>query len=195
MTVAMPTLPSNYFHLLRWQVHNPHHKPLVVFTPKSMLRLKAAASKASEFTSGGFRPVIGDTSVDPAQVRKVVFCSGKVYYDLAAERSKRGVTDTALVRLERLYPLPGKEIQTEMARYSNASTFVWAQEEPANQGAWPFIALNLVDHLDLIIGSGPVPNADRLRRVSRPSSSSPAVGSAKRHQAEQQQLINEVFEI
>jgi len=195
MTVAMPSLPSNYFHLLRWQVHNPHHKPLVVFTPKSMLRLKAAASKTSEFTSGGFRPVIGDASVDPANVRKVVFCSGKVYYDLDAERQKRGLTDTAIVRLERLYPLPGNEIQAEMARYSGAEKFVWAQEEPANQGAWPFIALNLVDHLDLIIGSEPVPNADRLRRVSRPSSSSPAVGSGKRHQEEQQQLIQEVFDI
>ncbi|HZG06761.1 MAG TPA: multifunctional oxoglutarate decarboxylase/oxoglutarate dehydrogenase thiamine pyrophosphate-binding subunit/dihydrolipoyllysine-residue succinyltransferase subunit [Streptomyces sp.] len=195
MTVAMPTLPSNYFHLLRWQVHNPHHKPLIVFTPKSMLRLKAATSKASEFTTGGFRPVIGDTSVDPEQVSKVVFCSGKIYYDLDAERRKRGVTDTAIIRLERLYPLPGKEIQTEMARYSGATKIVWAQEEPANQGAWPFIALNLVDHLDLFIGAGKAPSADRLRRVSRPSSSSPAVGSAKRHQAEQQQLISEVFDL
>ncbi|MBQ1119625.1 multifunctional oxoglutarate decarboxylase/oxoglutarate dehydrogenase thiamine pyrophosphate-binding subunit/dihydrolipoyllysine-residue succinyltransferase subunit [Streptomyces sp. A73] len=205
MTVAMPSLPSSYFHLLRWQVHNPHHKPLVVFTPKSMLRMKAAASKTEEFTSGGFRPVIGDTLVDsgqmdPAKVRKVVFCSGKVYYDLEAERQKRGLTDpesadTAIIRLERLYPLPGKEIQTEMARFTNAEKYVWAQEEPANQGAWPFIALNLVDHLDLIIGSEPVPNADRLRRVSRPSSSSPAVGSGKRHAEEQAQLIQEVFEI
>ncbi|MGP3972767.1 multifunctional oxoglutarate decarboxylase/oxoglutarate dehydrogenase thiamine pyrophosphate-binding subunit/dihydrolipoyllysine-residue succinyltransferase subunit [Streptomyces sp. 8N114] len=200
MTVAMPSLPSSYFHLLRWQVHNPHHKPLVVFTPKSMLRMKAAASKTEEFTSGGFRPVIGDTlvdsgQIDPANVRKVVFCSGKVYYDLDAERAKRGLTDTAIIRLERLYPLPGKEIQTEMARFANAEKYVWAQEEPANQGAWPFIALNLVDHLDLIIGSEPVPNTDRLRRVSRPSSSSPAVGSGKRHAEEQAQLVKEVFEI
>jgi multifunctional 2-oxoglutarate metabolism enzyme len=195
MTVAMPSLPSNYFHLLRWQVHNPHHKPLVVFTPKSMLRLKAAASKTSEFTTGGFRPVIGDDSVDPSDVRKVVFCSGKVYYDLEGERQKRGLSDTAIIRIERLYPLPAMEVQAEMARYSGAQTFVWAQEEPANQGAWPFIALNLVDHLDLIIGSDPVPNADRLRRVSRPSSSSPAVGSGKRHQEEQQQLIQEVFDL
>ncbi|RCG19627.1 multifunctional oxoglutarate decarboxylase/oxoglutarate dehydrogenase thiamine pyrophosphate-binding subunit/dihydrolipoyllysine-residue succinyltransferase subunit [Streptomyces diacarni] len=200
MTVAMPTLPSNYFHLLRWQVHNPHHKPLVVFTPKSMLRMKAAASKAEEFTTGGFRPVIGDTLVDsgeldPANVRKVIFCSGKVYYDLDAERTKRGLTDTAIIRLERLYPLPGKEIQTEMARFTNAEKYVWAQEEPANQGAWPFIALNLVDHLDLVIGSEPVPNADRLRRVSRPSSSSPAVGSGKRHAEEQAKLVKDVFDI
>ncbi|URN15025.1 multifunctional oxoglutarate decarboxylase/oxoglutarate dehydrogenase thiamine pyrophosphate-binding subunit/dihydrolipoyllysine-residue succinyltransferase subunit, partial [Streptomyces sudanensis] len=193
MTVAMPTLPSNYFHLLRWQVHNPHHKPLVVFTPKSMLRLKAAASKVEEFTSGAFRPVIGDTSVEPSAVRKVVFCTGKVYYDLDAERQKRGVTDTAIIRLERLYPLPGAQLQAEIAKYPNAGKYIWAQEEPANQGAWPFIALNLIDHLDLAVGAD-IPQGERLRRISRPHSSSPAVGSAKRHQAEQAQLVNEVFD-
>ncbi|MFE2099181.1 MULTISPECIES: multifunctional oxoglutarate decarboxylase/oxoglutarate dehydrogenase thiamine pyrophosphate-binding subunit/dihydrolipoyllysine-residue succinyltransferase subunit [unclassified Streptomyces] len=194
MTVAMPTLPSNYFHLLRWQVHNPHHKPLVVFTPKSMLRLKAAASKAEEFTSGQFRPVIGDESItDPAAVRKVVFCAGKVYYDLEAERQKRGVTDTAIIRIERLYPLPGAELQAEVNKYPNAEKYLWAQEEPANQGAWPFIALNLIDHLDLAVGAD-IPAGERLRRISRPHGSSPAVGSAKRHQAEQEQLVREVFE-
>ncbi|MEV0262518.1 multifunctional oxoglutarate decarboxylase/oxoglutarate dehydrogenase thiamine pyrophosphate-binding subunit/dihydrolipoyllysine-residue succinyltransferase subunit [Streptomyces sp. NPDC050617] len=194
MTVAMPTLPSNYFHLLRWQVHNPHHKPLVVFTPKSMLRLKAATSKAEEFTTGSFRPVIGDDSVNAEDVRKVVFCSGKVYYDLVEERTKRGLTDTAIVRIERLYPLPGEELQAEIARYSNAAKFVWAQEEPANQGAWPFVALNLIDHLDLAVGAD-IPAPERLRRVSRPHGSSPAVGSNKRHQAEQVALVNEVFDI
>ncbi|MDI6518386.1 multifunctional oxoglutarate decarboxylase/oxoglutarate dehydrogenase thiamine pyrophosphate-binding subunit/dihydrolipoyllysine-residue succinyltransferase subunit [Streptomyces coelicoflavus] len=193
MTVAMPTLPSNYFHLLRWQVHNPHHKPLVVFTPKSMLRLKAAASKAEEFTTGQFRPVIGDDSVDPAAVKKVVFCAGKVYYDLDAERKKRGITDTAIIRIERLYPLPGAELQAEIAKYLNAEKYLWTQEEPANQGAWPFIALNLIDHLDLAVGAD-VPHGERLRRISRPHGSSPAVGSAKRHQAEQEQLVREVFE-
>ncbi|GAA2781046.1 multifunctional oxoglutarate decarboxylase/oxoglutarate dehydrogenase thiamine pyrophosphate-binding subunit/dihydrolipoyllysine-residue succinyltransferase subunit [Streptomyces showdoensis] len=193
MTVAMPTLPSNYFHLLRWQVHNPHHKPLIVFTPKSMLRLKAAASKVEEFTTGGFRPVIGDETVNPADVRKVVFCAGKVYYDLEAERQKRGDTETAIIRLERLYPLPGAELQAEIAKYPNAAKYIWAQEEPANQGAWPFIALNLIDHLDLAVGAD-IPAGERLRRISRPHSSSPAVGSAKRHQAEQAQLVSEVFD-
>lgn len=203
MTVAMPTLPSNYFHLLRWQVHNPHHKPLIVFTPKSMLRLKAAASKAEEFTTGSFRPVIGDTRVssgagDPNEIRKVVFCAGKVYYDLEAEREKRGTTDaaareTAIIRIERLYPLPGAELQAEIAKFPNAAKYIWAQEEPANQGAWPFIALNLIDHLDLAVGAD-IPAGERLRRISRPHGSSPAVGSAKRHQAEQQLLMNEVFE-
>lgn len=193
MTVAMPTLPSNYFHLLRWQVHNPHHKPLVVFTPKSMLRLKAAASKTEEFTSGQFRPVIGDSTVDPAAVRKVVFVSGKLYYDLEAERTKRGATDVAFVRVERLYPLPGAELQAEIAKYPNVEKYLWAQEEPANQGPWPFIALNLIDHLDLAVGAD-IPHGERLRRISRPHGSSPAVGSAKRHQAEQEQLVREVFE-
>ncbi|MFE0042731.1 multifunctional oxoglutarate decarboxylase/oxoglutarate dehydrogenase thiamine pyrophosphate-binding subunit/dihydrolipoyllysine-residue succinyltransferase subunit [Streptomyces albireticuli] len=193
MTVAMPTSPSNYFHLLRWQVHNPHHKPLIVFTPKSMLRLKAAASKAEEFTTGAFRPVIGDDTVATADVRKVVFCSGKVYYDLIAEREKRGANDTAIVRIERLYPLPGAELQAEIAKYSGAEKYIWAQEEPANQGAWPFIALNLIDHLDLAVGAD-IPARERLRRISRPHSSSPAVGSAKRHQVEQQALVAEVFD-
>ncbi|MEU1023033.1 multifunctional oxoglutarate decarboxylase/oxoglutarate dehydrogenase thiamine pyrophosphate-binding subunit/dihydrolipoyllysine-residue succinyltransferase subunit [Streptomyces sp. NPDC005904] len=193
MTVAMPTLPSNYFHLLRWQVHNPHHKPLVVFTPKWMLRLKAAASKTEEFTSGSFRPVIGDASVDPKAVRKVVFCAGKLYYELEAERQKRGVTDTAIIRIERLYPLPGAELQEEISKYPNAEKYLWAQEEPANQGAWPFIALNLIDHLDLAVGAD-IPHGERLRRISRPHGSSPAVGSKKRHEQEQQQLLSEVFE-
>ncbi|MGA4851278.1 multifunctional oxoglutarate decarboxylase/oxoglutarate dehydrogenase thiamine pyrophosphate-binding subunit/dihydrolipoyllysine-residue succinyltransferase subunit [Streptomyces sp. G5(2025)] len=193
MTVAMPTLPSNYFHLLRWQVHNPHHKPLVVFTPKWMLRLKAAASKTEEFTSGSFRPVIGDASVEAKAVRKVVFCAGKLYYELDAERQKRGITDTAIIRIERLYPLPGAELQEEISKYPNAEKYLWAQEEPANQGAWPFIALNLIDHLDLAVGAD-IPHGERLRRISRPHGSSPAVGSKKRHEQEQAQLLSEVFE-
>ncbi|WP_062206688.1 multifunctional oxoglutarate decarboxylase/oxoglutarate dehydrogenase thiamine pyrophosphate-binding subunit/dihydrolipoyllysine-residue succinyltransferase subunit [Streptomyces sp. NBRC 109706] len=186
MTVAAPTLPSNYFHLLRWQVHNPHHKPLVVFTPKSMLRLKAASSRAEEFTSGGFRPLIGDADADPQQVRKVVLSSGKVYYDLAAEREKRGANEVALVRLERLYPLPSDELRAELARFPGAERVVWAQEEPANQGAWPFVALNLPQAVEI---------PGRLTPVTRPASSSPAVGSAKRHQAEQQALLDEVFDL
>ncbi|WP_241002569.1 multifunctional oxoglutarate decarboxylase/oxoglutarate dehydrogenase thiamine pyrophosphate-binding subunit/dihydrolipoyllysine-residue succinyltransferase subunit, partial [Streptomyces sp. CB01881] len=193
MTVAMPTLPSNYFHLLRWQAHNPHHKPLIVFTPKSMLRLKAAASATEEFLSGSFRPVIGDTTVDPANVRKVVITAGKFYYDVEAARTERGVTDTAIVRVERLYPLPVAELQEELAKYGDDVQFVWAQEEPANQGAWPFIAMNLVDHLQVVVGRSA--NGSRLRRVARTASSAPAVGSAKRHAAEQQALLEEIFTI
>ncbi|MFF7590065.1 multifunctional oxoglutarate decarboxylase/oxoglutarate dehydrogenase thiamine pyrophosphate-binding subunit/dihydrolipoyllysine-residue succinyltransferase subunit [Kitasatospora purpeofusca] len=193
MTVAMPTLPSNYFHLLRWQAHNPHHKPLIVFTPKSMLRLKAAASATEEFLSGSFRPVIGDTTVDPANVRKVVITAGKFYYDVEAARTERGITDTAIVRVERLYPLPVAELQEELAKYGDDVQFVWAQEEPANQGAWPFIAMNLVDHLQVVVGRSA--DGSRLRRVARTASSAPAVGSAKRHGAEQQALLEEIFTI
>lgn len=193
MTVAMPTLPSNYFHLLRWQAHNPHHKPLIVFTPKSMLRLKAAASATEEFLSGSFRPVIGDTTVDPANVRKVVITAGKFYYDVEAARTERGITDTAIVRVERLYPLPVAELEEELAKYGDDVQFVWAQEEPANQGAWPFIAMNLVDHLQVVVGRSA--DGSRLRRVARTASSAPAVGSAKRHGAEQQALLEEIFTI
>lgn len=198
MTVAMPTLPSNYFHLLRWQVHNPHHKPLIVFTPKSMLRLKAAASKAEEFTTGSFRPVIGDTRVssgagDPNEIRKVVFCAGKVYYDLEAEREKRGITDTAIIRIERLYPLPGAELQAEIAKFPNAAKYIWAQEEPHEPGC---VAVHRAEP-----DRPPRPGGRRGHPGGRapaahlaPARLLPAVGSAKRHQAEQQQLLNEVFE-
>jgi 2-oxoglutarate decarboxylase len=154
MTVAMPTLPSNYFHLLRWQVHNPHHKPLVVFTPKSMLRLKAAASKTEEFTTGQFRPVIGDASVtDPApsarssSSRASCTTTWTPSAPSAAPRTRRSSASSACTRC------PGAELQAEIAKYPNAEKYLWAQEEPANQGAWPFIALNLIDHLDLAVGA------------------------------------------
>ncbi len=189
MTVAMPSLPSSYFHLLRWQAHNPAHKPLVVFTPKSMLRLKAAASRIEEFTSGEFRPVIGDETLgstgtgQAGNVRRILVCSGKIYWDLVAHRAKQGITDTAIIRAERLYPLPAAELLREIANYPASAELRWVQEEPANQGAWPFIALNLPAEL----GGRP------LTCVSRPASSSPAVGSAKRHEVEQHRVVEESF--
>jgi 2-oxoglutarate dehydrogenase E1 component len=182
MTVAMPSLPSSYFHLLRWQAHNPAHKPLVVFTPKSMLRLKAAASAIEEFTHGSFQPVLGDSTVEPGAVRRILVCSGKVYWDLVARREKQGITDTAIVRAERLYPLPAAELLAEIGKYPAGAEVRWVQEEPANQGAWPFIALNL-----------PAELGRTLTCVSRPASSSPAVGSAKRHEVEQHRVVEEAF--
>jgi multifunctional 2-oxoglutarate metabolism enzyme len=178
MTVAMPTTPGNYFHLLRWQGLSGRHKPLIVFTPKSMLRLKAAASPVSEFTSGSFRAIIGDSGVDPAGVHRVLLCAGKVYYDLAARREKTGATDTAIVRVERLYPLPVSELSAELARYPGAESVTWVQEEPANQGAWPTMALKLPLHLERPIGV-----------VSLPASSAPATGSAAQHAATHAGLI------
>jgi 2-oxoglutarate dehydrogenase E1 component len=181
MTVAQPSTPASYFHLLRWQALNPARRPLVIFTPKSMLRLKAAASMPQDFTAGTFRPVIADT-IDPAQVRRAVLCSGKVYYDLLAEREKRGENSVALIRLEQLYPLHGDAIAAELAKYPNAEV-VWAQDEPANQGPWPFIALNLPESI-----GGRMP-----RCISRPASASPAAGSHHVHEEEQAALIAQVF--
>jgi 2-oxoglutarate dehydrogenase E1 component len=178
MTVAMPSTPASYFHLLRWQVHSSLHRPLVVFTPKSLLRAKHAASAASDFTEGHFRAIITDPTVDPAQVRRVLLCSGKVFYDLQAARAARGITDTAIIRLERLYPLPVKTLPAALATYPGLEEVRWVQEEPANQGPWPFMALNLPEH----IGRPLVP-------ITRSASSSPAVGSHHRHEDEQKALV------
>jgi len=179
MTVALPTTPANYFHLLRWQALSGRHKPLIVFTPKSLLRLKAATSATVELTHGSFRPLIGEPEgFDASRVRRVVLCTGKIYYDLADHRAKAGLTDIAIVRVERLYPLPAQELRDELARYPADVEVVWAQEEPENQGAWPRMALRLPE----IIGRLP-------RRVSLPASSAPAFGSAKVHAATHRELI------
>ena len=186
MTVAQPTTPANYFHLLRWQVKSGRHKPLVVFTPKWLLRHKRATSKASDFTSGTFQPVLGDTLVDPAKVTKVAMCSGKVYYDLLAKREAEGRDDVALVRLERLYPYPKEEVDAELARYSSDAELLWVQDEPVNMGPWPYLSLKLAEDPQLWGGRRP-------RRVSRTPNSSPAVGSHAAHDAEQEELMRQVF--
>jgi 2-oxoglutarate dehydrogenase E1 component len=178
MTVALPTTPANYFHLLRWQALSGRHKPLIVFTPKSLLRLKAATSPAADFTSGSFKPLIGDTSVDPAKVGRVVLSAGKFYYDLAEYRAKASVTNVAVVRVERLYPIPAEELAAELSRYPADVELVWAQEEPENQGAWPRMALRLPELL-----------RRQVRLISLPASSAPAFGSAKVHAATHRELI------
>jgi 2-oxoglutarate dehydrogenase E1 component len=183
MTVAVPSTPGSYFHLLRRQVRGNVRRPLVVFTPKSMLRLKAAASTSAELTEHGFRPVIGDEHATTG-VRRVVITAGKLHYDLAAAREKLGVTDVALLRLEQLYPLPADELRAALAEHGATADVVWAQEEPANQGAWPFIAL----HLPELLADG-----QHLRRISRREAASPASGSAKVHELEQQALLDAVF--
>ncbi|HWG94371.1 MAG TPA: multifunctional oxoglutarate decarboxylase/oxoglutarate dehydrogenase thiamine pyrophosphate-binding subunit/dihydrolipoyllysine-residue succinyltransferase subunit, partial [Mycobacteriales bacterium] len=186
IVVAAPTTPANYFHLLRKQALQSHKRPLVVMSPKSMLRLRAAASSVEEFTDRGFTPVFGERDdLDPAGVRRVVLTTGKVHYDLLAARRKAERSDVALVRVEQLYPLPGEEIADALAAFPNAQDVVWCQEEPANQGAWAYMALNLPDHL---------PEGRRLRRISRSAASSPAAGSSKVHEAEQAALVQAVFE-
>ncbi|MGY1754196.1 multifunctional oxoglutarate decarboxylase/oxoglutarate dehydrogenase thiamine pyrophosphate-binding subunit/dihydrolipoyllysine-residue succinyltransferase subunit [Blastococcus sp. SYSU D01042] len=189
MTVANCTTPGNYFHLLRRQALSDVHRPLVVFTPKSLLRAKVAVSPVSDFTDEGFRPVLPDPGVngqplDGSAVRRVLLCSGKVAYDLMAQRESSGTTDVAVVRVEQLYPLPAQEIAAALEGYPNATDVVWVQEEPANMGAWQFMAVNLPEHL---------PQGRTLRRVGRRASASPAVGSAKVHDVEQRQLVAEAF--
>jgi 2-oxoglutarate dehydrogenase, E1 component len=186
MRVAIPSTPANYFHLLRRQALSPKRKPLVVFTPKSLLRHKLCVSEVEDFTTGTFQPVLDDgqgtrgvTPPAPENVRRILLCSGKVYYDLVQARVERGITDTAIIRLEQLYPLPVEEVRAALARYPKAEDIAWVQEEPANQGAWSFIALNLLEHLEGV----------RLRRISRPAAAAPAVGSAKMHDVEQAALI------
>jgi 2-oxoglutarate dehydrogenase E1 component len=183
MTVALPTTPANYCHLLRWQALSGRRTPLIVFTPKSMLRLKQATSPVADFATGSFRPVIGDSAdLDPAAVRRVLLCSGKVYYDLAAKRAADSLTDSAIVRVERLYPLPAAELQAEVGRYRGAEEVVWVQEEPANMGAWPTMALKLPDILGRAVG-----------RVSKAASSAPAAGSANAHSTEHRAVIDEAL--
>ncbi len=190
MAVALPSTPANYFHLLRRQAHAPVNRPLVVFTPKSMLRLRAATSPTIELTSGAWRPVIDDPaaesgSLDRAGVRKVLLCSGKVYYDLLAGRAKREDTSAvAVVRVEQLYPTPLAEVKAVLAGYPNATDIVWVQEEPANQGPYPHMALSLPTVL---------PGEARLRRVSRRASAAPATGSSVTHQAEQEALVEAAY--
>ena len=184
MTVAVPSTPASHFHLLRRHAQHRPYKPLVVISPKQLLRLKAAASSIEDFTEGSFQPVIGDRSgINPAQVERLVFVSGRLYYDLEAERERRGDTKTAIVSVEQLYPLPEKEIKEQLALYSNATDLVWAQDEPANQGQWPFMAVNLLPLLDR-----------RVRLASRPAAASPAAGTGKLHTAENEALLKQVFE-
>ena len=183
MTVAQPSTPASHFHLLRRQAYSTPRRPLIVFAPKSMLRLKAASSSVEDFTNGTFQPVIDDEqAIDKNAVTRVLFCSGKVYWDLLAESQKRNDGKTAIVRVEQLYPTPVDEIKAAYAQYPNAE-LVWVQDEPANQGPWTYIGLFLPKYM----------NGQVAKLVSRPASASPSTGSSKRHAAEQADLIERAF--
>lgn len=182
MIVAYPTTPANHFHLLRRQMRRNFRKPLVVMTPKSLLRHPRATSHLEELSEGHFRSVIDDATADPSKVRKVVFCTGKVYYELLAEKEERKADDVALVRIEQLYPLPKDEIKALLIKYQKADKHIWTQEEPANMGAWGF----LLQHF---------PEEVRLQRVSLKASAAPATGSSKRAMERQRSIIQETFEI
>jgi 2-oxoglutarate decarboxylase len=188
MRVALPSTPASYFHLLRRQALSPKKKPLVVFTPKSLLRRREAVSAVADFTSGTFAPVLADHGsgaggVDPAAARRVLICSGKIYYDLAQARAARGITDIGIIRLEQLYPTPIAELRAALSAYSAGVELVWVQDEPANQGAWSYLALHLSDQL----------NGGRLQCVSRPEAAAPAVGSIRTHEAQQAEILDQAL--
>jgi 2-oxoglutarate decarboxylase len=164
-------------------------RPLICFTPKSMLRNRAVVSPVTDFTGGRFRSVIDDPRYrendGPAgDVRRVLLCSGKIYWELAAQREKRGVEGVAIVRMEQLYPVADRQLAGVLDRYPNAEDVRWVQEEPANQGAWPFLGLVLPEKLPRLVG---------IRRVSRRRMAAPAAGSSKVHEVEQNALMDEAL--
>ena len=187
--VANITTPANYFHALRRQVFRPYRKPLVVMSPKSLLRFKGATSTMAEFGEGSeFQRVIpeaeADTLVADDKIRRAIFCSGQVYYALQGERAKRGVDDVAIVRVEQLAPFPWDGIQTELERYNNAEV-VWAQEEHENAGAWSFLR-NKMQLADVAQGR-------EAKYTGRGVAAAAAAGTAREHNAELKKLLEEAF--
>jgi 2-oxoglutarate decarboxylase len=188
MTVTYPSTPASHFHLLRRQAYARPRKPLVVFTPKQLLRLKAATSAVEDFTTGRFEPVLRDKApLDGNAVTRVLLASARVVYDLEAERDKRQDGSTAILRVEQLYPVPAREIAEAVKAYPNAE-LVWCQDEPQNQGAWPFMAVNLPG---LLADAG---EERPVRVVSRPESAAPSTGSHKQHDRERDTLLRDAFD-
>jgi 2-oxoglutarate decarboxylase len=190
MTIAMPSTPSNYFHLLRRHALDGIRRPLVVFTPKSMLRNKEAVSDVKDFTEFKFRAVLEEPTYedgvgDRGKVTRILLTSGKLYYELAARKAKEDRDDLAIVRVEQLAPLPKRRLGETLNRYPNVHQYFWVQEEPANQGAWPRFGLELPELLpDKLAG---------LKRISLRAMSAPSSGSSKVHAVEQQELLDEAF--
>ena len=182
--VAQPSTPASYFHLLRRHTLGDEHRPLIVFTPKSMLRRKEAASQPSDFTEGTFRPLIGDETVDPEKVDTLLLCSGRITWDLMVERAKQqgDAPTTAIARFEQLYPIPENALREEIGRYPSLRDVRWAQDEPANMGPAPHLRLNLFPKLDR-----------EVQVISRPPSSSPSVGQHTRHVEELKGIMSEAF--
>jgi 2-oxoglutarate dehydrogenase E1 component len=182
LQVCVPSNAAQFFHMIRRQVERPMRKPLIVMTPKSLLRKKEAASPIADLASGGFQVIVPEVEkLAPKKVKRVVFCAGKVYYDIAAERAKRGVDDVAIVRIEQLYPFPHDEFQAQIDLYANAKSIVWCQEEPGNQGAWHRIQHYLLRHMR--------PDQE-LSYAGRASSASPAVGYLQLHNEQQKELVD-----
>jgi 2-oxoglutarate dehydrogenase E1 component len=184
MQIANLTTPAQYFHLLRRQMLRNYRKPLVVMTPKSLLRLPAAVSNIDDLLKGAFKEVLLDKEeIDPKKVRKLLFCSGKVYYDLVEGRTKSNSNDVAILRLEQIYPFPNNLIKEALSKYSSAKEIAWVQEEPQNQGAWTFVRDFFEDNM----------NGKRLHYYGRKKSASPAAGHVKVHMKEQEALVKEAL--
>lgn len=181
ISVVTPTTPAQSFHMLRRQMLRGTRKPLVVMTPKSMLRHKLSVSMLDDLAKGGFQTLIPDsTAQDPKKTRRVVVCGGKVYYDLVEEATKRGIEDVALVRVEQLYPFPRTELAAELKRFGKAAEVVWCQEEPMNQGAW----YQIRHHIEACLAKG-----QTLSYAGRARSAAPACGHLNQHNAEQAALL------
>ncbi|MBK9523614.1 MAG: 2-oxoglutarate dehydrogenase E1 component [Bacteroidetes bacterium] len=180
MQVVNCTTPANFFHALRRQMKRPFRKPLIVFSPKSLLRHPRCISTFDEMAKGGFKEIIDDMSADPKQVNRVVICSGKVYYELLEQKEKDQANELALVRMEQLYPLPVQQLQALKTKYKNATDWIWLQEEPINMGAWSYLLRTCRE----------IP----FQVIARSESASPATGSHKAHEREQKELIQRVFE-
>jgi 2-oxoglutarate dehydrogenase E1 component len=179
MQIINATTPANQFHALRRQLKRDFRKPMICFTPKKLLRYPACVSSLKDFTTGGFREVIDDTSVKAADVKKVVLCSGKIYYELMERKAQVESNDIAFVRVEQLYPFPQKQIDAILAQYKNAKEVMWVQEEPENMGAYTFVMKKL-RHIPLTF-------------AGRKESASPATGYAKMHHEQSEQILAKVF--
>ncbi|MGE3848296.1 MAG: 2-oxoglutarate dehydrogenase E1 component [Gammaproteobacteria bacterium] len=189
MQVCYPTTPAQMFHMLRRQMLRPYRKPLVVMSPKSLLRHRLSVSPLSEITHGGFQPVIDEVdALDKTKVRRILACSGKVYFDLLEARREHGIEDCAIIRLEQLYPFPREEMQALLAQYPKADKLVWVQEEPRNQGAWSMLLS--ARHL-----RGCLTEDMSLSCVARPQSASPAVGYVSLHLEQQARIIDEALRL
>jgi 2-oxoglutarate dehydrogenase E1 component len=180
MQVVNCTTPANFFHVLRRQMKREFRKPLIAFTPKSLLRHPACVSSLDDLANGSFTEVFDDATATVKDVKKVVFCSGKIYYELLEQKEKSGDNETALIRVEQLFPLPKKQLDNVVQKYKNAEKWYWIQEEPANMGAWPYI-VRLYRNIDLEV-------------IARPDSGTPATGSHERHAHTQKKLVEKVFE-
>ncbi|BDB24668.1 2-oxoglutarate dehydrogenase E1 component [Cupriavidus sp. P-10] len=185
MQVCQPTTPAQIFHLLRRQMIRLFRKPLVIMTPKSLLRNKDAVSSLSELAKGHFETVIADQEeLNASKVKRVIMCSGKVYYDLVNTRKEREANDAAIIRLEQLYPFPHKAVAAELKKYPNATEIVWCQDEPQNQGAWFFVQHYIMENMT---------DGQKLGYAGRPASASPAVGYYAKHNEQQKALLDAAF--